>query len=554
VFQVRARGGRFASVSARTEQEAIERSQFAPEEVESVVVQALGTNQPNQAPAVPLDEFFATPTGSVGPEGQIFDVFRADGTRVTPEEAQQIGLTPDVIRSLPVRPAPEGFVSEFLPLQDVVAEDGIAEAPQIELPEPTAVDVNAAVLQSFTESVQQKKQSLKQLTEAQVQQLERQKQETERLMKEAIAGREEALDEVKELTEPFRKKIEETERERLKVEQNFFENQQLVEELDSLLSEGNRLIDQLRSRPQRLSQINRNINRAVEAINARVSVINAVINARNGQIGQAFRLIDRSVAAITADRNDRLRYYQAIINAYEKQRDEQGRRLIQLEEREANFLKEQIKVLRRDIDESKLNAENIKQMMMNPRTAKIVADAGITLNDTPEQVSKKIADYQYTLEVNQLHQQMQDNGYEWIPTPEQARGIPESEIVSRTDSRGQEHLYRKPKEQTKYEIRTVGRKVVELQIGEDGRVISQRVIAQADAARQEDRAPTLEEDIASMSLALQSRVGQDGFVSPSDYATAKREWVLAGRKSKDFDEFFATFRNPNDFYILDSDL
>ena len=61
-------------------------------------------------------------------------------------------------------------------------------------------------------------------------------------------------------------------------------------------------------------------------------------------------------------------------------------------------------------------------------------------------------------------------------------------------------------------------------------------------------------DTAEMGSKLQSVSGSDGYVSQKDYATAKKAWTTtAGYKAKDFDERFASFRNPdNDEYVIES--
>ena len=56
-------------------------------------------------------------------------------------------------------------------------------------------------------------------------------------------------------------------------------------------------------------------------------------------------------------------------------------------------------------------------------------------------------------------------------------------------------------------------------------------------------------DTASMGSALAGQAGPKGYVSPEDYAFAKQKWVTeSGRSSEDFDEFFATFRDPDGQY------
>ena len=47
-----------------------------------------------------------------------------------------------------------------------------------------------------------------------------------------------------------------------------------------------------------------------------------------------------------------------------------------------------------------------------------------------------------------------------------------------------------------------------------------------------------------LSNALRGVAGPDGYVSPEDYAAARREWMSAGFASNIFDNYFAGFKNP----------
>jgi len=49
---------------------------------------------------------------------------------------------------------------------------------------------------------------------------------------------------------------------------------------------------------------------------------------------------------------------------------------------------------------------------------------------------------------------------------------------------------------------------------------------------------------SSIGGALQQSAGRDGYVSPQDYAAAKRDWISQGYSSAQFDSAFAGFRNP----------
>jgi hypothetical protein len=49
---------------------------------------------------------------------------------------------------------------------------------------------------------------------------------------------------------------------------------------------------------------------------------------------------------------------------------------------------------------------------------------------------------------------------------------------------------------------------------------------------------------------LQSMTGGDGYVSPNDYKKGKQLWISAGRDSKEYDEAFKGYVNPEQYYEL----
>lgn len=50
--------------------------------------------------------------------------------------------------------------------------------------------------------------------------------------------------------------------------------------------------------------------------------------------------------------------------------------------------------------------------------------------------------------------------------------------------------------------------------------------------------------VGALAGELKGVAGPDGYVSPQDYAAARREWVGAGFSTKSFEDYFAGFKNP----------
>lgn len=260
------------------------------------------------------------------------------------------------------------------------------------------------------------------------------KTEAESKLAELRAKEQEILGTVGELTQPFREELENAERERLYINQNFEANQKLVDELDQLLTEGNNLIKQQQEVTGLASVRNPRIQKTMMDVQARAGVIEAVINARNGQIGQAQNLIDRSINAIAADRQDQINYYSTIL-------DLNRRDILTLDNQSQTMALKQIEMLENDLINARETENMIKRLLLDPTTAELVGSAGVTLNDSVDTINKKMAQAQYYKTLRDEHNSFIINGYQ--PVVDTA-SVPKNQLVSFTDSQGKVHYYRKP--------------------------------------------------------------------------------------------------------------
>lgn len=245
----------------------------------------------------------------------------------------------------------------------------------------------------------------------------------------------EAMTEVKKLTTPFREDIENTERERLYVNKNFEENQKLVDELDQLLTEGNNLIKQQQEVTGLAAIRNPRIQKTMEDVSARAGVIQAVMSARNGQIQQAFTMIDRTIGAITQDRNDQLTYYETVLNLI-------NRDIISIDADQKTIAQEQINILKTDLSRSQATVDLVKQYMLDPAKAQLMGQAGVSLNDSVESINLKLTNTQYSNEIRDQNNEISLKGGVAVLDPST---VPADQLVSYTDSRGISHYYKMPK-------------------------------------------------------------------------------------------------------------
>jgi hypothetical protein len=239
---------------------------------------------------------------------------------------------------------------------------------------------------------------------------------------------------VGDLTTPFREDLQKTQNESLYINKNFEDNQKLVDELDGLLTQGNALIQQQKDVTGLAAVRNPRIQKTMDDVAARAGVIQAVMSARNGQIAQAQNMIDRSISAITADRQDRLTYYQTVLSLT-------NRDILSIDASQKSIAQEEVNTAQKFLDNSLQTSNYFKQLLINPATASLMGDAGVRLTDSPEQVSQKLSEASYSKSVIDMTNQMSLSGANPVFDPST---VPANQLVSVTDSKGQIHYFQKP--------------------------------------------------------------------------------------------------------------
>lgn len=313
-------------------------------------------------------------------------------------------------------------------------------APKPPMYEPEIPQENLGI----QNEIDKNRRALEESYQKELERIRMDKEEAERKEKEWKSKQEMTLEEQRPLTSPFREDLEKTERKRLKVEENFFKNQELTDELDKLLTESNELARKLATQKVPglggIPQSERMI-KTYENVQGRVSVVNAVMSARNNQIGTALNFIDRSVNAITQDRQDRLNYLQNLSNWYETMRTEEGAKVFQLSRDEKEMINKQIGLLEDDLNRAQQVSDGIKQIMLEDPD--LAAESGISLGDTMEEITQKLSQATYYREINGEKDEMGKAGYEQI-TAQEAAQKPQQEVLTRTDSRGNTRYYWQP--------------------------------------------------------------------------------------------------------------
>lgn len=336
----------------------------------------------------------------------------ANGNYVTPDNIKtnsmvDSGNLPESQReNVPQAPVDNvGKMSSTLatPIQSPVPATQIQPSPTINLPEPTAMEaatVNNNTIQGAVDSAKNNLTTVLNTQRTEVQ------AEIDKLTKE----QKDALDAGKELTKPFREKLEKTERKRLKIEENFEANQKLTNELEGLLTQSNELINIATGRQVSGKILQKSLTKTLADVQARAGVIQAVMAARNDQIAVAENFIDRTVNAITADRNDELSYYNTIISLADS-------KLIKLSDEKYKLAETSRNEAVKDVDEAKATATYIKGLMVNPETAQFMADAGVSLTDSVDGIKEKMAKQAKVQEGINTRNSLVEAGYDISPVP-----------------------------------------------------------------------------------------------------------------------------------------
>ena len=307
-----------------------------------------------------------------------------------------------------------------------IEEQKTIQANQIQA--PTQVSLPTTTQTSLTAELEAARKALEQ-------NLATQQTQTQTQLAEAKAREQGALTAAEPLTQPFRQDVEAAGREKYGTEEVLASQKELLGELDQLLTEGNNLIKQQQEVTGLAAIRNPRIQQTMDDVAARAGVINAVVALQNTYLANAYQSIDRTIANITADRQDRLNYYNTILSLA-------NRDIVELTAESRRIAKEQTNVLKSDMENAQATVNMVKSLMLDPASALLMTQAGVSLNDSVETINAKMAEAQFANEVREAANDIMDDGGVAITDPS---SVPADQLRSFTDSRGQVHYYKIPK-------------------------------------------------------------------------------------------------------------
>ncbi len=339
----------------------------------------------------------------------------------------------------------QGLTSQVQSITNPISANTIKPVTSPTLPEPQAPSIVNSYVGGIQQNLQTSRTALDNSIQSQRDQLAQQ-QKTLQGQIDALNTKEQSTiqTDIQPLLAPFRQQLEDSQRSKFQVEENYADNQKTINEIETLANGLQQDILNAQSTPAPAAIQEGKVGKIKEDALARIGVLQAVVSMRNGQISTAENFIDRSVQAITADRQDQLNYYNTLLKFYDTQKDEAGNKLIDVKKQDLDALKSQQALLENDLQEAQTNFESIKQMMLDPARADIIARAGVKLTDTPQQVAQKISTYNYGQEKSDLQNQFALKGYSLLPFSEQASGKDPSQLLRVVDSKGNEMIFYNP--------------------------------------------------------------------------------------------------------------
>ncbi len=171
-------------------------------------------------------------------------------------------------------------------------------------------------------------------------------------------------------------------------EQRFNDNyntvQGLIGKLSDLQTKGNALLSSQMGQTGLAAIMSPRIAQTAQDITAAAGVIQASITAYSNQMTAARDQLTTATSAITSAYQDQISYYSSLASFYSGQ-------VTTATKDQTDFTNATVAMLQAKVEQAQANADNIKRLMTDPTTALFMAQAGITLNDTPDQVASKMA-------------------------------------------------------------------------------------------------------------------------------------------------------------------
>jgi hypothetical protein len=318
---------------------------------------------------------------------------------------------------------PINALAQVKPDSPVLAEKPITQIPPttdtaapFTPPEPSAPEASLGLMGGLQANVDAAKVRLEAENKRQEAELKAKKDELLKQQSEEEAKQLESINKGYGVSPVNLKRQETIDAEEKSISELRSANLKSIGELENLANEGISAVEAMKSKTGLDSIRTPKITETANYYNARVGLIQAAMAARSGNISQGENLIDRTVTALNTAKTDQLNYYTAVGNFYSGIKDDRGKSLIRLDDKEQKIIDERKAAIQKEIDDSEAVADTVKKMMLDDPNR--LEGAGITLNDSLDEIKTKLSKYDQkvapTLPLLQAGKAAQEFAYEMI--------------------------------------------------------------------------------------------------------------------------------------------
>jgi len=178
------------------------------------------------------------------------------------------------------------------------------------------------------------------------------------------------------------------------VEADFMKRRKITSELENLLTQSNTLLGKEKNLPLRQNVLNERTKNTLSDISARAGVLESVVSALDGNITQAHNIINQAKDTVSADWNDKTNYYNTLLEL-------NNSKILNLDQESKDIAEKQVKLIETDLANVEKTTEYLKGLMTDPESAQFIADAGVKLTDSIEEINSKMAEQKKREETKQ---------------------------------------------------------------------------------------------------------------------------------------------------------
>lgn len=358
-----------------------------------------------------------------------------------------------------------------------------------EMPEPMSGSIYDTYTTSLQKSLEDIRKNLESTYSTKFKELDTQKtnlqKEQEKYLKEIDPTKRDTYEQEKRIEA---NQLQAAETASKTLEEDFTRRRSLTSELETLLTESNALIKKEQGLPVSQRVINTRVSNRLTDISARTGVIEAVFSAIDGNISQAHNLINQAKNTVSANWNDNLNYYNTLL-------DLNNKKILNLDAESKNIAEKQVALIENDLFKVDKTVDYLKSLMIDPETSQFVADAGVKLTDSVEEINTKLAAQSRVKEIADIKNEMVTSGYTYVPFPTSTAGL--IPITA-----GGQTMYFKPKPEETKTASATAIKANEIKTFSD----------------------FIKTGIAPSGEKFGNPIGEDGFADPTVYVTAFEEW------------------------------